>query len=361
MLSCRMCCGPTRKMLSLTPTPIANNFPATPDTDAPRYPLDLAQCVVCDHVQLADWPAVDWVDYRYATPDAVRPHLVEAAQEMRARYPQAQTVLEIGCNNGLNLAVLRQAGFAVVGIDPNTPVGIAKPFTHALARTLEPVDLIVANNVFAHVDDLWDVFRGIDHLMHEDSAVVFEVQYFPALVASGSFDMIYHEHRDYHTLSPWPRFLKRFGLVITGLDHLETHGGSVRLTCERPGIGYEMPMMPIDWRRFTARIAEAKRDLLAQIADTTGPIVAFGATAKACTLIHHFGIADFIDGCMDATPAKQGRYIPGTDIKIVPPYAVGPDVTILATAWNFRERLREQYPHHRFIVPFHKEALCPVS
>ena len=362
MLSCRMCCGPTRTMLSLTPTPLANSFPDHPDLDAERVPLDVTQCVQCDHVQLGAHPDVDWVDYRYATPNAVRPHLERAAAQLRARYPQATTVLELGCNNGLYLDVLRQAGFSAVGVDPCTPVGIAKPFSHALARTLEPVDLIVANNVLAHVDDLWDVFRGIDHLLNDDGALVFEVQYFPDLVKAGAFDMIYHEHRDYHTLTPWPAFLKRFGLVMAHAESLPTHGGSFRMYCERPGHGkYLLQDERIDWRGFKSRIADAKQDVLAQIADTTGSIVAVGATAKACTLIHHFGIAEYLDFAVDSTPAKQGRYIPGTRLPIQAPSSMPKDATILLTAWNFETEIRAQFPLHRFIVPFAKEAPCLAS
>jgi SAM-dependent methyltransferase len=361
MLSCRLCFGLGRVMLSLTPTPLANSFPDHPDQDAERYPLDLFQCHNCGHVQLADFRPVDWVDYRYATPEAMRPHLEAAADVLRRTHPAAKTVLEIGCNNGLNLEVLRQAGFRAIGVDPCTTVGIAKPFSATLARTLEPVDLIVANHVLAHVDDLHDVFNGIDHLLNEEGALVFEVQYFPELVRAGAFDMIYHEHRDYHTLAPLVPFLKRFGLVITDVAYIETRGGSLRVCCERPGLGVDVHDPDLDWRAFKARIAEAKRILLAQIAKVEGALVAFGASAKACTLIHHFGIAEFIDCCLDSTPAKEGRYIPGTKIEILSPHThdVPSEATILLTAWNFEKEIRAQYPHHNFIVPF-KEALCPV-
>lgn len=359
-MNCRMCYGPLRTMLSLTPTPIANSFPDHPDRDAPRFPLDVAQCVLCDHVQMAEFFPVDWVDYRYATPEAVRPHLERAADVLRRTYPEAKTVLEIGCNNGLYLDVLRKAGFSAIGVDPCTDVGIKKPFDLHLAKTLEPVDLIVANNVLAHVDDLWAVFRGIDHLLKDDGALVFEVQYFQKLVEAGAFDMIYHEHRDYHTLAPWPAFLKRWGLVLTGVQELDTHGGSLRLHCRRPGWGDCVPTEQIDWRAFKRRIAEAKQSVLAQIAELDGPLVAFGATAKACTLIHHFGLADLIDYAIDSTPAKQGRYIPGTDIQILPPSRLDADTAILLTAWNFEREIRAQYPDHHFIVPFKEALLCPA-
>lgn len=361
MKPCRMCFQYGRVQLALTPTPIANSFPATPDQDAKRYPLELVECLGCGHVQLADWPQVDWVDYRYATPDAVRPHLEDAARRLRSEYPEAKTVLEIGCNNGLYLDVLRKEGFTATGVDPSTKVGIAKPFGESVARTLEPVDLIVANNVLAHVDDLWDVFRGIDRLLKDDGALVFEVQYFPDLVKNGAFDMIYHEHRDYHTISPWVAFLKRFGLIIRRTDNISTHGGSVRITCERPGLrNWIWCNEEIDWRAFKRRIAEAKQDVLDQVLNTPGPIVAFGATAKACTLIHHFGLADLIDYAVDSTPAKQGRYIPGTAIQIHEPTAQAMNVTFLLTAWNFEKAIRAQYPMNRFIVPFSQEVVCPV-
>ena len=359
-MNCRFCYGPLRTMLSLTPTPIANSFPDKPDQDAARFPLDLAQCIYCDHVQLAEFFPVNWVDYRYATPEAVRPHLEDAAAVLRRTYPQAKTVLEIGCNNGLYLDVLRRAGFSAIGVDPCTEVGIKKPFSYGLAQTLEPVDLIVANNVLAHVDDIWDVFRGIDHLLKDEGALVFEVQYFPDLVKAGAFDMIYHEHRDYHTMAPWVDFLKRFGLIIYRCESLGTHAGSMRVYCERPGMArWQFAYEGIDWRGFKARIADAKASMLAQIAEADGPIVAFGATAKACTLIHHFGIADLIDECFDNTPAKQGRFIPGTKIQIYMPSGLDHNTTILLTAWNFEKEIRALYPRHRFIIPF-KEALCQV-
>ena len=361
MLSCRMCGGVGRVMLSLTPTPIANSFPDKPDQDAKCYPLDLMQCFTCGHVQLAEFRPVDWVDYRYATPEAVRPHLEQAAAVLRRTYPKAKTILEIGCNNGLYLDVLRKAGFESIGVDPCTLVGIAKPFTQALARTLEPVDLIVANNVLAHVDDLHDVFRGIDLILKEDGALVFEVQYFPDLVKAGAFDMIYHEHRDYHTIQPFYSFVKRFGLAIQHCEFIPTHGGSVRIYCERPGVTISQYEEQIDWRAFKHRIVEEKASILAQIAEVDGPLVAFGASAKACTLIHQFGIADLIDYCLDSTPAKWNRYIPGTSIQIFGPagFPVNAPITYLLTAWNFEQEIRAKYPHAHFIVPF-KEALCPT-
>ena len=353
---CRLCFGEARVMLSLTPTPLANSFPAAPDLDAERYPLDVQECVSCGHVQLKDQVSVEWEDYRYRTPEAVRPHLAAAAHDLRTRYPEARTVLEIGSNNGVYVEELQRVGFQAYGVDPCATVGIRARFSEALAKTLEPVDLIVANNVLAHVEDLHDVFAGIDRLLNDEGALVFEVQHFQDLMQSGAFDMIYHEHRDYHTTSPLPRFLKRFGLYLADGRSIGTHGGSLRLYCERPGSFYVPGAhYSLDWRSFKHRIADAKATVTSAIASIRGPVVAFGATAKACTLIHHFGLANCIDYAVDSTPEKQGRYIPGTAIQIRPPSELDREAVCLLTAWNFADVITAQYPHHRFIIPFAKE------
>lgn len=357
--ACRMCAGESRVMLSLTPTPIANSFPAEPDTDAERLPLDVQECLRCGHVQLREKVTVDWVEYKYSTPEANRPHLAHAAKRIHGRYPHITTAIEIGSNNGLYLEELQRVGINAYGVDPCATVGVKAPFSHALAATLQPVDLIVANNVLAHVDDLRDVFAGIDRLMHDDSVLVFEVQYLPAMLRMGAFDMIYHEHRDYHTLAPWEPFLKKWGLIITEYEFIGTHGGSVRVYCERPGEPrMTLPYEPLDWRGFKRRITNAKMAMQRQVMDIDGRIACFGATAKATTLIHHFGIANEIAYCVDSTPAKQGRYIPGTDIPIYSMDMLNESrpAAVILTAWNFEREIRSQFPHLNFIVPFAEEV-----
>lgn len=363
MTACRMCFGGMRTMLSLTPTPIANSFSAYPDQDAERFPLNVQQCTSCDHVQQEYLAQIDWTDYHYATPAANRPHLELAAENIRARYPSFKTAWEIGSNNGLYRDILTAHGFTVTGVDPNTTVGIKAPFSLELVKGMESTDLIVANNVLAHVDNLSDVFMGIDRLLKDDGALVFEVQYMPDLMDKGAFDMIYHEHRDYHTLAPWPAFLKRFGLVIVRTQRLWTHGGSIRVWCERPGVGIQVPTEALDWKAFRHRIDVERERIREVISQVEGPIVAVGATAKACTLLHHFGLTELIDYCVDNTPAKQGRYIPGTNIHISDPSRLrdDPTATILLTAWNFEQEIRAQFPQHDFIVPFSQEVVpCPV-
>jgi SAM-dependent methyltransferase len=318
-----------------------------------RYPLDLMKCSVCEHVQLRHVVGdLFTADYKYSTPDAFRPHLEALAQQLKKRYSRASRVLEIGSNNGLFLRVLQQAGFQVAGCDPvaTDAWSIAQPFTSRLARSmLGKFDIAVALNVFAHIDDLQDVFQGLDSVLAEDGAIVFEVQYLPDLIQRGAFDMIYHEHVDYHTLGPLKGFLRRMGFVMTGWEKTDAHGGSIRVTARRRGAEATLPRESLDWQQLEERVEAARRRLDQAVADHA-PLVAFGATAKACTLVHQFGIARHIAYCVDDTPQKQGRYIAGTDIQVCP-VARLKDETVLLTAWNYEEQIRKRIPN-RLVNPF---------
>lgn len=317
--TCRLCDSAVVPVFSLTPTPIANDFKPYPDSNATRYPLGLSQCEGCSHVQQSY--VVDahtlYSDYKYATPEAVRPYLEEAAKDLKERFPKAELVLEIGSNNGLNLQVLREAGFEAWGIDPAATgehnfVGY---FSSTWGHPDRKYDVIIANHVFAHIDDLQDVFKGIDLILKPDGALVFEVQYLPDLIEKCAFEMIYHEHLDYHTIKPLVPFLKRFNLVMTDIQFVPRQEGSVRITAQREGKQASFYDEAIEWKYFAQRVETKKQGFRAALAGRK--VVAFGASAKACTLIHHCGIAENITVCIDDNPLKWGHYIPGTDIKIV--------------------------------------------
>lgn len=361
-MKCRLCGGEGRVMFKLSPTPIANSFPAEPQVYAPKHPLELQECFTCGHVQLKDFIWVDWVDYRYATPEASRPHLAAAAADLKHRYPNAKTVLEIGCNNGLYMQELEKVGFEVTGIDPcGAGDIIPAPFSSSLAKDFKPFDLIVANNVLAHVDDMADVLNGIDICLKDDGALIFEVQYLPDMLRTGSFDMIYHEHRDYWQFGEM-KWLRRHGLVPTAFKNLPTHGGSIRVYCERPGIALAHYENQIDWRKFSRRIESAKKDILSQLKGAR-KVAAFGATAKACTLLHHFGLEERIAYCVDNTPAKQGRFIPGTEIRILPEshLRAEPPDAVLLTAWNYEQEITSRFPDLNFVVPFKQQKLMEAA
>lgn len=361
-LTCRLCGGLVKPVFALSPTPIANTLRAHPDTEAVRYRLELAQCRACWHVQIRDVvpDAELYSDYRYATPGATRPAQEQRARRLAKEHPRAKCVLEIGSNNGILLHALRKEGFTALGVDPAGDHGTSMrvAFTSALAEKLCKFDLVIANNVFAHIDDLDDVFKGIALALADDGALVFEVQYLPAMVKAGAFDMIYHEHRDYHAVAPLKPFLARHGLRMTKIDMIADHGGSLRVTARRDGVEAEWnDDSHVNWSAFAVRVNNAKAALLDQMNGKR--VIALGATAKACTLIHHFGIQDRIEYCVDSTPAKHGRYIAGTNIKIHPVetlYQSKSVKSILLTAWNHAAIIKQQHPDFDYIEPFKEIA-----
>lgn len=357
---CRICLGGTEEVLTLTPTPIANSYPEHSDIYAPRFPLGVLRCKGCGHCQVSyeiEGSAL-YSDYRYETPVVERIRLARYAEKLKLDYGNAN-ILEIGSNNGIFLEELRRVGFNAQGIDPASPQrGLPKYFDSKTAKVLEQTfgrfDLVLANNVFAHVDDLRNVVLGVTRVLTPAGRFIFEVQYAPDMVAGGMFDMIYHEHKDYHTLSPLPFLLKKFGMCIEKIDRLNTHGGSIRVYAKFGDKGIKLSDPAIDWESFSLRIQSEKARILTEIS-RYGKVAAFGATAKACTLIHHFGLQDKIAYCIDETPSKQSRYIAGTGIQIMPweHLKSDPPEAIFLTAWNYVAILKPRFSVP-VIVPFER-------
>jgi SAM-dependent methyltransferase len=313
--------------------------------------MELMGCDECGHVQQAYVLTGLFTDYKYQTPQTVAAYLEPIAKRIADSNPEAK-VLEIGCNNGVFLDCLIKEGLDAWGVDPanSHPRGIKACFSSELADHLGTFNVVVANNVLAHIDDLRDVFSGIVKVLEPDGSLIFEVQYLVDLIESGSFDMIYHEHLDYHHLAPLKPFLRSFGLVMTEWEHIKNHGGSIRVTARKFGEECEIPQETLDWDGLKRRVEASKRRCKAILA-SHGRVVCFGAAAKATTLINEFGIEDHILYCVDDTPQKQFRYIPGTRIQILPTSALRPDQPVLLTAWNYESEIAAKYPN-QLINPF---------
>lgn len=373
--NCRLCGAGVTPRLILTPTPIANAFAETSDEGATRYNLGLTQCDSCGHVQIGyviDGSLLFTAYQHYATPPAMCAYLEDCAATMRRKYPKAEFVVEIGSNNGLNAGILRKYFEHVEEVDPGgtSYLCMKVPFTAEFSKHFVNVDLIVANHVFAHIDDLDDVFKGVSLCLADDGALVFEVQYFPDMVRLGAFDMIYHEHRDYHTLNPLSAFARKHGLVLTEYERVpHIQGGSIRVTMKKQGIECALPDESIDWDAFRSSIAAGveniKRMTAADGVLTHGDDwIVFGAAAKACTLLHHAGIADRVMYAVDDTPAKQGKYIPGTRIKILPVntlYQSKSTKNLFLAAWNYAEVIKKAHPTFKFKVPFQKHQSLTLN
>lgn len=319
-------------MFRLEPTAIANSYPENPDSGAKTYPLDLMQCRFCGHVQQRMVFDGVFEGYRYRTPTAEQ--WKSLAEELKARFPLG-TMLEIGCNNGSLLDLL---GERAIGIDPSSdhPRAMNAYFGPKVAQFMGTFDVVLAMNVLAHIDDLDGIFDGINTVLKIDGELIFEVQYLPDMLSGPSgFSMAYHEHCDYHHLKPLRKFLRKHGLVMSRWEHLPVHGGSIRIHARKFGGMCDIPEEFLDWDGFRDRMDRLKIALHEEI-DRHGKVQAYGAPAKAATFIKQLGLQEKISRAIDDTPQKQGRYIPGTDIPIVPGEHLE-DGPVLLLSWNYAD------------------------
>jgi len=387
---CRLC-GDRRltTVLELPPTPLANEFPTEPSKAQDEFPLRLAQCGGCGHVQLpvvVD-PARLFRDYVYVsgTSPVFVEHFRRYAAECLKHLKPNDLVVEIGSNDGTLLRFFKEGGQRVLGVDPATEIALRATasgidtwptfFDVATAGGIldahGPAKLVVANNVFAHVDDLDAIVRGIRKLLAPDGAFVFEVSYLPDVVRNTLFDTVYHEHLSYHSLQPLMGFFRRFGMSLLGARRVATHGGSIRvIVSPQPNViphtsalalieeEQSMGLYRDPARGSTAlgelgaRIAVRREELLRILrgARMAGKrIAAYGAPAKATTLLRTFGMEEMIDFVVDDAPLKQGRWLPGGHIPVLPSAAIEerrPDYLVIL-AWNFADPILDRLAAYR--------------
>ena len=386
-------------MLSLAPTPLANAFVTKEALAQPQpvYPLDVYFCEDCAHAQLLDVvdPAVLYRHYVYVSgtsPVFVR-HFQDYAAHVTERFqiPAGGLVVEIGSNDGTLLRCFKERGMRVLGIDPAEEItratiasgidAVVGFFTPGLARGIRaaqgPAAVIAANNVIAHIDDLSGVMDGVRELLADDGVFVFEVSYLVDVIEKNLFDTIYHEHLDYHSVKPLIGFFRSHGLELIEARRVDSHGGSLRGVVQRAGgprpvdasvadAVHQEQALGLDradtLRAFAGHIDDVKRELtglLRGLKQQGKRIAAFGAPAKATTLMYHFGIEPgLVDFIVDDSPLKQGLYSPGMHIPVVPSselYAQKPDYVIIL-AWNFALPIIDRHAAFRgqggrFIVP----------
>lgn len=389
---CRLCNGSNlRTVLTLTPTPLANEFVKSSDPEQEKFPLCLARCEECGHVQLPVVVDPDRLFANYVYVSGTSPSFVEHfrkyADECIIAYwlSAGSTVVEIGSNDGTLLRQFKKRGMRVLGIDPAKKIAeeatasgiqtVAKFFTRSLVPSvIEEVgnaDLVVANNVFAHADDLSDIALGVKDLLKSSGRFVFEVQYLVDLVKKNLFDMIYHEHLSYHSLAPLVRFFKSIGMSMVDAQHVDTHGGSIRCVVS------PSPDIPASARLQYLLIAEKNAlsgdsfDGMKKNIDAIGESVAafiedskergfkvagYGAPAKLTTLAYHLGIEPGeIAYVVDDSQWKQGLLTPGMRIPVVPSSRLESDKPdrVMVFAWNFADSIIAKFPElsGRFVVP----------
>jgi novobiocin biosynthesis protein NovU/D-mycarose 3-C-methyltransferase len=247
-----------------------------------------------------------------------------------------------------------------------------RPFSLAFAKDLVEshghFSLIIANHVLAHVADVSDVLAGISTALAPNGLVMIEVQYLPDLLVNNAFDLVYHEHRNFFSLSSLEAAAARHDLNLADVHFTSRQGGSIRATFNKHPVRYSVgePLRKTEsWLQSSGpyegfqgrvdRIQERLWDLLIDETRLRHLVAGYGAPAKATTLLNFCGLSNSeIEFTVDTTPAKQGRFIPGTGIQIISPEMASIEVdTFLLLAWNYAsEILHREEPHaNRWILP----------
>jgi hypothetical protein len=398
LTECRSCASShLTTFLDLGSQPIANALLETGQLTEvePRFPLELAFCHDCALVQVTKTIPADVLfgrDYPYYSSysEALLEHSRAHVRALLAerRLDSSSFVVEIASNDGYLLHNFIAAGVPALGIDPAAgPVAAAQKrgvptvqafFSADFARRLVAsgyrADVIVANNVAAHVDRINDFIEGLAILLKDHGLARIEVAYVRDMIEKCEFDTIYHEHLFYWSITAVTRLLSRHGLHLNDAERLAIHGGSIRLSVSKaPGRSMRLAALLAEeeelgfgdiahYRTFAERVNELRNELRASIRQIRGDgkrLAAYGAAAKGATLLNSIDLdAGTIEYVVDRNPAKVGKYLPGVRVPIRPVDTLVRDKPdfVLVLAWNFAVEIireNENYARQggRFIVP----------
>lgn len=407
-MTCRLCGSPLEvTFVDLGHTPLANSYPpADADPAAERrFPLHARVCEQCMLVQLdAVVPAEDiFEDYAYLSSYSSSwvEHARAFALEARDRFglDTSSLVVEVASNDGYLLQHFVDMGIAVLGVEParnvakiaeerGIPTEVAffgSEVAGALVDRGRQAELLVANNVLAHVPDLNDFVAGMARVLAPDGVLSIEFPHLLRLIEQCQFDTIYHEHYSYFSLLSAERALARHGLRVFDVQQLPTHGGSLRVLAAhadatRPtGAGADEvrsleAAAGLDrieaYAGFPSRVQaviDGLRGFLRTAVADGATVVGYGAAAKANTLLNACGITtDDLAFVVDRNPLKQGRVMPGTRLPILDPTAVDgarPDFVVVL-AWNLVDEIvadmaRIRSWGGRFVVPVPAPRILP--
>ncbi|MBZ0224282.1 MAG: class I SAM-dependent methyltransferase [Dokdonella sp.] len=391
-MKCRFCHAPLSDVfLDLGSAPPSNAFLRAEDLSAPElwFPLKLYTCAACHLVQVDEVQKHDALfpsDYVYFSSYS-RSWLTHAERYVtqarnRLQLGPQSLVIEIASNDGYLLQYVQAAGIPCVGIEPTAGTAAAarergietieqffgQRFAQEFAASRRSADLVIGNNVLAHVPDINDFVAGIKAMLAPEGAATLEFPHLMQLVAQHQFDTVYHEHFSYLSFHTAQQIFAAHGLRIFDVEELPTHGGSLRLWacratanhCDTPAVAALLAtetvagMQSIAWYHgFQAQADGIKNDFLAFLLDAKQSgkqVVGYGAAAKGNTLLNYAGVRpDLLSYVVDASPHKQGRYLPGSRIPVVAEARLRetrPDFVVILP-WNLREEVTAQLAYIR--------------
>jgi len=398
---CRFCGSKLEHIfVDLGASPLVQSFLSSDKLNQmePFYPLQVFVCDKCFLVQLQEFVAPENIfsDYLYfaSYSDTWLAHAKRYTDEMVRRFPisEKSLVIEIASNDGYLLQYFAEKNIPVLGVEPAANVAqvaakkgissITKFFSRETAKELvaagKRADLLLGNNVLAHVPDVNDFVEGMKILLKPQGVITMEFPHLIQLMEQNQFDTIYHEHFSYFSFLTVQKIFAAHGLTLFDVEELPTHGGSLRIfarhaedstkpvgqavtdLCAREEAGGYARLET--YSRFAEQVKETKRKLLEFLinAKRNGKkIAAYGAAAKGNTLLNYCAIrTDFLDYTVDRSPYKQGMFLPGTRIPVYSPDQIKrtqPDY-LLILPWNLKDEIIQQNAYIRdwggqFVVP----------
>ncbi len=384
-------------VLDLGPMPLSDGLLTAEQLSEPegRYPLEVAFCPDCALVQILETIPPEKLfceDYPYYSSfsDALLVHSRENASELilSRGLTSASLVVELASNDGYLLRNFVEHGIPVLGIDPAEgparaadKIGVPTMntfFTRSLAAQLRDggkrADVVLANNVLAHVADTNGFVEGIGLVLKDSGVAVIEVPYVRDLIDHGEFDTIYHEHLCYFSVTALDHLFRRHGLYLNRVKRLPIHGGSLRLYVEpREAMDESVSSLLSDeadqgvsaypyYADFAARVRDIRssmRSLLGGLRAEGKRIAGYGAAAKGAIMLNYIGSGpDVVEYVVDRNVHKQGKYMPGVHQPIAAPSRLLEDMpdAVVILPWNFKDEILAQQQEYRdrggkFIVP----------
>jgi nucleoside-diphosphate-sugar epimerase/dTDP-4-dehydrorhamnose 3,5-epimerase-like enzyme len=377
--NCRSCNNSDlKRVVSLGYQPLANNLLSKKNDKCELYPLEVNYCNKCHNCQLSISvnPKKMFTNYLYtsSTSKVFREHFVQAAKKYHRDLKlnkKKSYIIDVGSNDGIALKAFLDLGFRkVLGIEPAKNLSkIAnkkkiKTFNgflekKNLKKIKKNADLILASNVFAHSDKLREMAECMFHLLSKKGTIIIEVQYLMNTLKDLTFDNIYHEHYNYWSLTSLINFFKQFNATIFRSEHVDTHGGSLRIYIKRnirvkiensvkkmlkdeDSFGIKKFKTYQDFGKKVYKIRENVVKNIKKLKENNKTIIGYGAPAKATTALNFFGISNEIDFIVEDNKLKFNKFIPGVKIPIKSKSKIkNKDNTLIVLAWNFYKDIKK--------------------
>tara|TARA_B100000929_G_scaffold280663_1_gene258890 strand:- start:662 stop:1873 length:1212 start_codon:yes stop_codon:yes gene_type:complete len=396
-LKCRSCNKEEfLEFISLNSQPPANAFLKESDFGKEvLYPLDVTCCSNCLLVQLTDESYIPrdklFLDYAYASSisGGLRNHFTELADKIKSEF-NPKVVVDIGSNDGVLLKPLLELGCEAIGVEPAGNLaeqannnGLATICSYFDRDTVNKIisdngkaDIVVASNVFAHLDEYHDIIENVKRILSENGTYIVEVQYFADMIRDMTFDNIYHEHVLYYTIHSMINLFDKHNMTVYNVEKIPTHGGSIRAYISEGkspqqsvnNLIREEKENEIDnlqtLEKFNDKLQKnikEIRELFNKLNKENKRIFGYGAPAKSSTMINSIGLNNnSVELIIEDSPLKQGLFTPGSHIPITGPEILEKETPdyLMIFAWNYADeiinKVEEKYSKMNYIIPMPK-------